>query len=190
MHFYCRCGYRISDTTDFISYKARIIADQDWDDFLDRIVEAIESCETDREKVVDDFYSNTLGVEKAMYQCPDCGRIFIDGEGNSLYSFGAEEPVKKDLLLSAKGESWQGFLHAEWDDVKPEWREHHGNIWPNINLKYNIPGFDDYNEFEEKYYQVFEELKNKNVIRNALMKRNRKVLHHWENEETEKRWKL
>lgn len=51
MHFYCQCGNRIDDTTDMISYKARMIADQDWDGFLDAICAAIESKEMDREKV-------------------------------------------------------------------------------------------------------------------------------------------
>ena len=37
MHFYCKCGKRISDTTDEISYKARMIADQDWLDLPEKI---------------------------------------------------------------------------------------------------------------------------------------------------------
>ena len=43
MHFYCTCGYRISDTTDFLSYKAYILADQDQDDFFDGMEKLIRS---------------------------------------------------------------------------------------------------------------------------------------------------
>ncbi|WP_338542496.1 hypothetical protein [Paenibacillus tundrae] len=42
MHFYCYCGNRISDTTDYLSYKGYVISDQDEFDFLDEIDRAIE----------------------------------------------------------------------------------------------------------------------------------------------------
>lgn len=187
MHFYCKCGYRITDSTDNISYKAHIIADQDWYDFLDRITAAIKSDETNREKVIDEFYSDTTDIDKLIYQCPKCGQIFIDGEGRRLYSFCAEGETKTDLLLSVKGKNWQGYLQAEWEDVKPEWSEHHGYIWPIVNLDYDIPGFDDYNKFIEKYYQLFEELKSKNILRYSYMKRNMQILHFWDATKTEKK---
>lgn len=189
MHFFCECGKRISDTTDYISYKARIIADQDWFDFFDRIEEAIKSGESDKEKVIDEFWRDTLDVAKSsMYQCTQCGCIFINGEKGAVYPFKPMGEVPMKLLRSAKGEKWQGWLHAEWEDVKPEWSEHHGHIWPCVNLDYNMPGFDDYDEFEKKYYQVFAELKDKGVIRRASLKRNKQIIHSWDAECIEKRW--
>lgn len=182
MHFYCKCGSRISDITDHISYKAHLIADQDWYDFLDAVVDAITSKEPDREKVVDEFYRDKLNdVRRIMYQCPECGRIYIDGEGNRLYFFQPEEPVNTKLLQSSQGENWKGYLKAEWKDEKPEWSRYHGYIWPEINGDYREIGLDDYEEFEKEYYRLFEELKTKDVLRGSTLKRNGKRLHYWNN---------
>lgn len=190
MNFYCKCGERISDITDYISYKAHMIADQDWADFFERIDEAIQSDEADREKVIDEFFHDTLDVDNIMYQCRKCGRIFINGKGGTLYSFSPETPVPANLLRSAKGERWQGSLTAEWKDVKPEWSEHHGYIFPNVNMRYDNLEFDDYDAFTERYYQLFEELKNKGIIRYAVLKRNKEKIHQWEAEKKEKRWNI
>lgn len=183
MYFYCKCGSRISDITDYLPFKARMIADQDWIDFLETIEDAITSKEPDREKVADEFYSTAFNEHRRMiYQCPECGRIYINGEGNSLYSFRPEMPVSTKLLQSSKGENWKGHLKAEWKDEKPEWSEHHGYIWPEVNGDYRTIKLDDYNEFAEKYYQLFEELKAKGVLRGSVMKRNGKRLHDWNEE--------
>ncbi len=189
MHFWCGCGNRMSDTTDMIYYKGHIIADQDWDDLYGKIEDAIMSPEKDRKKVADQFFSDIADLCRWMYQCPQCGRIFIDGEGASLHAFQPEKGcTERRLLQSAKGELWQGFLYAEWEDEKPEWSEHHGYVWPIVNIEYNLPGFDDYDEFVAKYYGVFEELKEKGIIRRARLKRNRQLIHEWEAEEVETRW--
>ena len=37
MHFYCTCGYRISDTSDFLSFKASVLSNQDEEDYVDGI---------------------------------------------------------------------------------------------------------------------------------------------------------
>ncbi len=188
MHFFCECGYRVTDITDYISYKARIIADQDWFDFYDRIEAAIKSDETDKEKIINEFWRDTLDISNAMYQCPKCGCIFISGERTILHAFKPVREVPVKLLRSAKGEKWQGTLYAEWEDDKPQWSKHHGYIWPDVNLDFDIPGFDDYNSFVEKYYEIFEELKNRGVIRYARLKRNKQILHYWETSNIEKRW--
>lgn len=189
MHFWCGCGNRISDTTDMLSYKGYILADQDLDDLYCKIEDAIMSPEPDRKKVVAQFFSDIIDIDKTMYQCPKCGRIFIDGEARLLNAFRPEEGcTERRLLQSTKGELWQGFLYAEWDDEKPEWSEHHGYVSPIVNIQYNIPGFDDYDAFVAKYYEVFEELKEKGIIRSAHLKRNRQVLHSWNAEVIERRW--
>lgn len=182
MHFLCKCGKRISDTTDYLSYKAHIIADQDWFDFWDRIDEAIQSDETDRKKVADDFFQDTGNVDNIMFQCRDCGRIYISGKGRELYSFCPETAAPKNLLQSVKGEGWQVFLTAEWNDENPEWSEYHGYIFSTVNVEYdNLDmGFNDYDAFTERYYQLFEELKNKGIIRYAVMRRNKEKIHQWE----------
>lgn len=188
MRFECKCGYIIHDTTDYISYKGRVIADQDWFDFYDRIEEAIKSNQKDKEQVINEFWRDTSGIANEIYQCPKCGCIFISGKGRELHSFEPNSQVTLNLLISAKGEKWQGFLYAEWDDVKPEWRENHGLIYALVNAEYSGSGYDDYEEFEKRYYELFEELKAKGIIRSASLKRNGKELHSWDAEEIDLRW--
>ena len=48
MKIKCTCGEFIPDQTDFLLYKARIIGDKNYFDFLDTIDEAIESKEKGR----------------------------------------------------------------------------------------------------------------------------------------------
>lgn len=42
MKFLCECGHPIYDQTDYLPYKAHVISDQDWFNFLDTIDDAIE----------------------------------------------------------------------------------------------------------------------------------------------------
>jgi hypothetical protein len=51
MKIKCTCGEVIPDQTDYLSYKAHIIGDKHYFDFLDTIDEAIERKEEDREKL-------------------------------------------------------------------------------------------------------------------------------------------
>ena len=51
MKIKCTCGEIIPDQTDYLSYKAHIIGEKNYFDFLDTIDEAIESTEEDREKL-------------------------------------------------------------------------------------------------------------------------------------------
>ena len=51
MKIKCTCGEVIPDQTDYLSYKAHIIGEKNYFDFLDTINEAIESTEENREKL-------------------------------------------------------------------------------------------------------------------------------------------
>lgn len=181
MHFYCQCGNRINDTTDMISYKARMIADQDWFDFLDAICDAIESKEMDREKVIREFYNEPLNAaRRSIYQCVKCGRIFMEDQEHRLHTFSPEGTVEKRLLNSEKGSAWKGFLYASWDDEKPEWRNCHGMIGTNVNISYENLAFDAYEQFEARFYEIFEELKEKKLLRCAQLERNGKKIFDWD----------
>lgn len=179
MHFFCKCGARVSDTTDEISYKARMIADQDWFDFLDFVSELMEK-EADREKMVDEFYlkiSEFAG--RAIYQCEKCGRIIMEDSEYYLHRFSPEGEPNKRLLNSQKGSVWKGRLYGYWDDEKPDWSEHHGKIYPEVNIEYENLVFDDYEQFEARFREIFKDLKEKNVIKTASLKKNNKKIFDW-----------
>lgn len=86
MKLMCRCGKMYSDNTDRIPYKARLIADEDWDEFA-------ESCE------------RPIGYDPRLvtdiYQCPQCGLIRIERPtGNVVILKEADEKALKPLLGS------------------------------------------------------------------------------------------
>ena len=55
MKIKCTCGEIIPDQTDYLSYKAHIIGEKNYFDFLDTINEAIERTEENRENCVITF---------------------------------------------------------------------------------------------------------------------------------------
>jgi hypothetical protein len=88
MKYRCRCGNLISDNTDNLPYKARFVADQDWEEF----VTLMESPEGSAHRLI-----------KHIYQCPSCGRLQIENDPGHPYLFICEdENAPKDLLRSAK----------------------------------------------------------------------------------------
>lgn len=184
MWIQCKCNYKIHDTTDNLPYKGHIISDQDWFDFLDLVSEAIESDKEDREKLVHEVYKASH-INKLIYQCPRCGQLYIeDGCSGEFCSFSPDSKVNKRLLESAYGSEWKGSLYAYWDDEIKEWREHKGEIFAEVNINLeNIKVFwDDKEEFEKTYYSLFQNLKEKNILRSATLKINGKEEHHWSND--------
>jgi hypothetical protein len=117
MKFACKCGHVISDTTDLISYKAWFIPDEDSvtaDDGLmaelATFIEARERGEEDqywqreqpwiahgdyptlKEKLLHAFAGNHIRVGRAMYECEECGRIWMETrpDGAELVSYQPE----------------------------------------------------------------------------------------------------
>lgn len=86
MKFMCLCGKVLSDNTDFIPYKARVIADEDWERFT-------ESCQRPQGC---DWRLSTI-----IYQCPNCGCLRIAKPAGEVVFFKPEsESVSKTLLRS------------------------------------------------------------------------------------------
>jgi len=86
MKFQCLRGKILSDNTDDIPYKARMIADENWNRFT-------ESCARPQ------GYDWRLITE--IYQCPDCGSLRIEKPPGTVAFFKPEsESVSKSLLRS------------------------------------------------------------------------------------------
>lgn len=186
MHFYCKCGNRISDTTDFIPYKAHLIADQDFDDLLESIEQLMNQVVNNPkvlDKSINTMYDLLYKANKSVYQCEKCGNLFIDGKGNTLEAFQPEtDEMNKHLLQSIKGEKWKGFLVAEWNEIKPDWSDAHGHIFIETltSVKgYETRSFNDYEVFEKSYYDLLEVLTKKEALRRSSLKKDRQLLHEW-----------
>ena len=184
MHFLCRCGYRLHDSSDLISYKGTIIADQDMNEFWS----LIEKAEKPHAEICDIFSSLNKLMMRCIYQCPSCGRLFIEDQSDNyqLIRFtpcieGEPEPdVSKNLLISAYEENWKGSITAEWFDEKPWWSECHGTIMPQLNVRLDDLKFDDYPAFEKRFYELLDDLKARQLLNYAVLKVNGRKIFRWQ----------
>lgn len=112
MNFRCECGHRIHDNTDYLPYKGYFLADQDQDDLMDEIDDAIEKSgptPRDKEEAAMRIRSLITRLFKSAYQCSNCGNLFMDLGPAGLEMFRAVDPVNKNLLRSALGSSGGGM---------------------------------------------------------------------------------
>lgn len=181
LHFFCQCGFRFNDTSDSIAYKARILADQD----VKELVEILEYGEQPHSDDLELFAPACDLIGRSMFQCPQCGRLYVEDSDYSYIQFvpcEEAEPapeVNKKLLISAHGKLWHGCLYGDWKNPKPDYLDHKGYIEPQVNLDYDNLEFDDYNAFETRYYEIFEELKGKGILEYAVMRVNGIKKHTW-----------
>jgi hypothetical protein len=132
MHFGCGCGHSITDTRDFIEYKAALIPDQDHNDLIDHICEEVRrhlkrgkiSVEEPSSMEVEDplFWAvanNLCHYRRTMYQCTECGRLYVDDPADPLrlHAFAPEdEGYHRYLLRSVEGDRWKRPMEASWSD--------------------------------------------------------------------------
>ncbi|MBD5158691.1 MAG: hypothetical protein HDT23_00325 [Ruminococcus sp.] len=176
----CRCGHIIRDSSDFLSYKGSIIPDQDEDDFFNRTEEMIKSDNPDKNNLICDFLCELAGMTKTVYQCSQCGRLYIENN-NELFCFIPENHNNNGVLKSVHGENWKGFLHAEWNDTKYEWQDYKGYVSADVNYPCESIHSDDQNEIIDGYYKLLDKLKKFDVIRHATLRINGKLIHEWDN---------
>lgn len=174
----CKCGHIIHDSTDYISYKGHIMADQDEGDYFDRAEEIIKSDNPDKNSLMCDFLCEIN--DKIIYQCTECGRLYIEGK-EQYYCFKPEKHNNTKILNSVHGEKWRGFLHAEWNDQKYEWQKYKGYVCANVNYPCESIHSDDRQEIIDGYYRLLDELKKVGVIRRATLRINGKFIHEWDN---------
>lgn len=174
----CQCGYIIHDSSDFLSYKGSIMADQDESDYFDRVEEIIKSDNPNKNSLMCDFLRELGYMTKTIYQCSQCGRLYIE-DNNEFFCFRPENHTNNNVLKSVHGEKWKGFLHAEWRDNKPEWAEYKGYVSADVNYPCESIDSDDRQEIIDGYYGLFEKLRQADVIRYALLKINGKRIHDW-----------
>ena len=181
MHLYCKCGYRFANAGDSLAYKGSILADQD----VKELVEILEYGEQPHDDDLELFAPACDLIERVMFQCPECGRLYVEDSDYSFLQFVPcedAEPspeVNRRLLISAHGKHWRGCLYADWKNPKPDYLEHKGYIEPLVNVEYDRLEFDDYNAFEARYFEIFEELKGKEILEYAVLRVNGVKKHTW-----------
>jgi hypothetical protein len=166
MKYKCLCGEIITDNTDCLYYKARCIADQDWDDFLES-------------KLVDGGHDWRL--TRTIYQCPKCGRLQFERHDGQLVFFKLEKETEenKKLLCSVKGLQWKRPLVGVWNSLEKLKQIAKGRIYFQNCFNEGFEKFDDWTALEKRYFEILEQLKQSNTLRSALLKKDGKLLHQW-----------
>ncbi len=99
MKFRCQCGNVISDNTDFIPYKARLVADEDWEKFE----EACAKWKSDAPVKERDIAGREVNrLSRTIYQCMECGILWTERSGRVMFFKPGDETVSKSLLRSAE----------------------------------------------------------------------------------------
>jgi hypothetical protein len=162
MKFRCACGEVIADQTEFDQFKAHLIADRDWLDYLDLSQsDALEAAT----------------LERRCYQCDECGRLHLVQPDGSLRTFKPEhEP--EPVLDSSRSEAWRAPLIGIWNDRlvaggrKPGWLDCDAEGGA-------IQGFDDWPSLQTAYFAMFAKLRSLDRVRSALLRKNDVDIHVW-----------
>ena len=104
----CKCGFVFHDNTDAICWKAHLITDRDWFPLLDMADSLIESSAPDRETLCMTFRHNFRGEyacvkARFLYQCPVCGRVYIEAPDGAFVCFAPEDSDSDQMLFDTKG---------------------------------------------------------------------------------------
>jgi hypothetical protein len=89
MKFSCRCGEVIRDNTDYQDNKAYLIPDETYESALEQIESGKSPWDALRR------------VERVMYQCHSCARLFIDDHKREFVCFAPEGDVAFGILKGA-----------------------------------------------------------------------------------------
>jgi hypothetical protein len=102
MHINCECGSRIHDNSDGHSDKARWLPDKEWDGFicaLDSLSKIENASPRERHGAVHELLDRFKF--RAMYQCQDCGTVYIDNpSGSELNKFDSSSSENNVRVLS------------------------------------------------------------------------------------------
>jgi hypothetical protein len=91
MKFMCLCGKILTDNTDALPYKARMVADEDWDQFMVSCTKP-PGCD--------------IRLLTTIYQCSHCGCLrIVKPAGNVVFFKPEDEHVSRTLLRSVKSEA-------------------------------------------------------------------------------------
>lgn len=81
MKITCPCGALVSDSGDALPHKAHLIADQQWFatlEGIDLVMDDVAAGRANAERGAMTIRGILGGVARCIYQCRQCGRVFID----------------------------------------------------------------------------------------------------------------
>jgi hypothetical protein len=194
MKIFCECGHVIYDQTDYISYKASFISDQDSSDLRDEIEEQIKklvrkieraaSNKIDIDELVEDTIINVSDAidkydRRNIYLCLGCGRLFVDDAQFKLHVFiPQDDSVPKNLVRSIEGDKWKRPLRGHWQECVNKTGK--GELsWGFGDEEEGYERFDDFEALKKRYFEVFARLQEKGILRDTFLRKGTEMLHQW-----------
>jgi len=102
MKIKCSCDNIIFDSTDYIRNKGYLISDTQWFHFWNSIDEAIEKSESSTlDKEESSMKLRKLNLFKTLWECKNCGKLFVDGKNGNLISYSSDN-TKYNRILDKK----------------------------------------------------------------------------------------
>lgn len=172
MHFRCKCGHSISDTTDNLPYAAHLVADVNCEDYW----EAWER--RGRGQALGNLM-DPFDYEQTIYQCEECGRIWFDDpeDPSRLISF---MPEDKNVMVTGpvEGREWKGFIYG-LSDLGMERSMGSCFVCRHDGRHMDYRFFKSYEEMRAHFDEKVEELKSKDLLRSAWINKDGETVYRW-----------
>ncbi|KWO50040.1 hypothetical protein [Burkholderia territorii] len=162
MKISCTCGTVIVDQTDYLANKGHLVADEDWEDF-------VESSRS-RGEIDQSFVRH-------CYQCTSCGKLYVDDHDRRLLTFLPETTALQPALKSIKGALWKAPLIGNWTPA-PLAGESKGRLYCK-GADGVAEQYDTWEALEQAYFALFFRLKGLGLLRSALLNNGSKQVHVW-----------
>ena len=101
MKIECACGHLIHDNSDRLAHKAHFVPDQSWNDLCDGLDALIEKGGRRSDEAAMAARRMLTWLSRRMWQCGECGRLFVEDGDRELHVFAAEEPARAKAILAA-----------------------------------------------------------------------------------------
>lgn len=105
----CHCGEVIVDQTDNLPFKGHLIPDQEWftnyDSIDDEVIDPLVEGRLDKKAAYRLSRLIISRLSRLVWQCPACGRLYVEGLDNQLRCFLPEgEPFDREVLRSRQNQ--------------------------------------------------------------------------------------
>ena len=178
MHFGCKCGHRISDTTDNLPYSARLVADVDLYDYW-------EAWERRGRGQSLGILSDPMDYEQIIYQCEECGRIYFD-DPDDPSRFISFMPEDKNVMVTGpvQAESWRGYIYAVSDLGMERGIGCCFTNW-NYGTGEEYREFESYEAMREYFDAKLSELQDADRVKSAWVNKDGETVFRWSLEDVE-----
>ena len=178
MHFGCKCGHRISDTTDNLPYSARLVADVDLCDYW-------EAWERRGRGQSLGCLSDPMDYEQIIYQCEECGRLYFD-DPDDPSRFISFMPEDKNVMVTGptQAEPWRGYIYAVSDLGMERGIGCCSTNW-NYGTDEEYREFGSYDAMREYFDAKLRELQDADRVKSAWVNKDGETVFRWSLEDAE-----